>query len=64
MAPVRRYTQLVGSTFFAVAYAVIQMVIILIVMLLFFDVEFSRRQLRDRRRVPGAGIDQLRRASG
>ena len=41
MAPVRRYTQLVGSTFFAVAYAVIQMVIILAVMLLFFDVEFS-----------------------
>ena len=41
MAPVRRYTQLVGSTFFAVAYAVIQMVIILVVMLLFFDVEFT-----------------------
>jgi ABC-2 type transport system permease protein len=41
MAPVRRYTQLVGSTFFAVAYAVIQMLIILGVMLLFFDVEFS-----------------------
>jgi ABC-2 type transport system permease protein len=41
MAPVRRYTQLVGSTFFAVAYAVIQMVIILAVMLLFFDVEFT-----------------------
>ena len=41
MAPVRRYTQLVGSTFFAVAYAVVQMVIILGVMLLFFDLEFS-----------------------
>jgi ABC-2 type transport system permease protein len=41
MAPVRRYTQLVGSTFFAVAYAVIQMVIILGVMLIFFDVEFT-----------------------
>src|SRR6187431_3364375 len=41
MAPVRRYTQLVGSTFFAVAYAVIQMVIILVVMLLFFDVRFT-----------------------
>ena len=41
MAPIRRYTQLVGSTFFAVAYAVIQMVIILVVMLLFFDVEFT-----------------------
>ena len=41
MAPIRRYTQLVGSTFFAVAYAVIQMVIILAVMLLFFDVEFT-----------------------
>jgi ABC-2 type transport system permease protein len=41
MAPVRRYTQLIGSTFFAVAYAVIQMLIILGVMLLFFDFEFS-----------------------
>jgi len=41
MAPVRRYTQLIGSTFFAVAYAVIQMVIILVVMLLVFDVEFT-----------------------
>jgi ABC-2 type transport system permease protein len=41
MAPVRRYTQLVGSTFFAVAYAVIQMLVILAVMLLFFDVEFT-----------------------
>lgn len=41
MAPIRRYTQLIGSTFFAVAYAVIQMLIILVVMLLFFDVEFT-----------------------
>jgi ABC-2 type transport system permease protein len=41
MAPVRRYTQLVGSTFFAVAYAVIQMIVILAVMLLFFDLRFS-----------------------
>ena len=41
MAPVRRYTQLIGSTFFAVAYAVIQMVVILVVMLFFFDVEFT-----------------------
>jgi len=41
MAPVRRWTQLIGSTFFAVSYAVIQMVIILVVMLLFFDVRFS-----------------------
>jgi ABC-2 type transport system permease protein len=41
MAPVRRYTQLVGSTMYAVAYAVVQMVIILGVMLLFFGVEFS-----------------------
>ena len=41
MAPVRRYTQLVGSTLFAVTYALIQMVIILVVMILFFDVEFT-----------------------
>ena len=41
MAPVRRYTQLVGSTLFAVSYALIQMVIILVVMILFFDLEFT-----------------------
>ena len=41
MAPVRRYTQLVGSTLFAVTYALIQMVIILGVMVIFFDVEFT-----------------------
>lgn len=41
MAPVRRYTQLIGSTLYAVAYAVVQMVIILGVMLLFFGVEFT-----------------------
>ena len=41
MAPVRRYTQLVGSTLCAVTYALIQMVIILGVMVLFFDVEFT-----------------------
>jgi ABC-2 type transport system permease protein len=41
MAPVRRYTQLVGSTLFAVAYALIQMLIILGVMIVFFDLEFS-----------------------
>ncbi len=41
MAPVRRYTQLVGSTLFAVTYALIQMVIILVVMMLLFNVEFT-----------------------
>ena len=41
MAPVRRYTQLVGSTLFAVTYALIQMVIILVVMIVFFDLEFT-----------------------
>ena len=41
MAPVRRYTQLIGSTLFAVAYALIQMLVILVVMILFFGLEFS-----------------------
>ena len=41
MAPVRRYTQLVGSTLFAVTYALIQMLIILGVMIVFFDLEFT-----------------------
>ena len=43
MAPVRRYTQLLGSTLFAVTYALIQMVIILVVMTLFFDARLHRR---------------------
>ena len=41
MAPVRRYTQLVGSTLFAVAYALVQMLIILAVMVFLFDLEFT-----------------------
>ena len=41
MAPVRRYTQLVGSTLFAVAYGLIQMVIILGVLILFFELDLA-----------------------
>jgi ABC-2 type transport system permease protein len=41
MAPIRRYTQLVGSTLFAVAYALVQMLIILVVMVFLFDLEFT-----------------------
>ena len=41
MAPIRRYTQLIGSTLFAVAYGLIQMVIILVVLILFFELEFT-----------------------
>jgi ABC-2 type transport system permease protein len=41
MAPVRRYTQLVGSTLFAVAYALVQMLIILVVMVFLFELEFT-----------------------
>ena len=54
MAPVRRYTQLVGSTLFAVSYALIQMVIILVVMIVFFDLEFSGGQFKVRG-TPGEG---------
>ena len=61
MAPVRRYTQLIGSTFFAVAYAVIQMVIILVVMLLFFDVRFTGGNWVTAGGLPGARVGQLRR---
>lgn len=41
MAPVRRYAQLIGSTMFAVAYALIQMVIILGVLIAFFGISFE-----------------------
>ena len=41
MAPVRRYAQLIGSTLFAVAYALVQMMIILAVLVLFFGIPFD-----------------------
>ena len=41
MAPVRRYAQMLGSTVYAVAYALIQMLIILGAMIFFFDLEFT-----------------------
>jgi ABC-2 type transport system permease protein len=41
MAPVRRYAQLIGSTFFAVGYGLIQMLIILGVLTLFFGMTFE-----------------------
>ena len=42
MAPVRRYTQMVGSTLFAVAYGLIHTVVVLAVLALFFELDLSR----------------------
>ena len=42
MAPVRRYTQMVGSTLFAVAYGLVHTVVVLAVLALFFELDLSR----------------------
>ncbi|MFI5262535.1 MAG: ABC transporter permease [Candidatus Limnocylindrales bacterium] len=41
MAPVRRYTQLLGSTFYAILYGLVQMVIVLAALVLFFGLDLS-----------------------
>ncbi len=41
MAPVRRYTQLLGSTFYAIIYGLVQMVIVLGALVLFFGLDLS-----------------------
>ena len=45
MAPVRRYSQLVGSALFAVAYGLVYTAFILVVLVLFFDIDLSRADL-------------------
>ena len=42
MAPVRRYTQMVGSTVYAVAYGLVHTVVVLGVLALFFELDLSR----------------------
>ena len=42
MAPVRRYTQMVGSTVYAVAYGLIHTVVVLAVLALFFELDLSQ----------------------
>ncbi len=42
MAPVRRYSQLLGSTLYAVVYALIHTAVILVVLTLFFNLDLSR----------------------
>jgi len=41
MAPVRRYTQLVGSTIFAIVYGLIHTAVVLLVLILFFGLDLS-----------------------
>ncbi len=41
MAPVRRYTQMVGSTVYAVAYGLIHTIVVLVVLSLFFELDLS-----------------------
>jgi ABC-2 type transport system permease protein len=45
MAPVRRYTQLLGSTVYAVLYGLIHTAVILTVLALFFGLDLSRANL-------------------
>jgi ABC-2 type transport system permease protein len=42
MAPIRRYTQLLGSTLFAVVYGLVHTAVILLVLTLFFGMDLSR----------------------
>ncbi len=42
MAPVRRYTQMVGSTLYAIAYGLVHTVVVLAVLALFFELDLSR----------------------
>jgi ABC-2 type transport system permease protein len=42
MAPVRRYTQMVGSTVYAVAYGLVHTVVVLAVLALFFELDLSQ----------------------
>ena len=41
MAPVRRYTQMIGSTLYAVAYGFVHTVVVLAVLALFFELDLS-----------------------
>ena len=45
MAPVRRYTQLLGSTLYAVLYGLVHSAVILVVLWLFFGLDLSRANL-------------------
>ncbi|HEX5465756.1 MAG TPA: ABC transporter permease [Candidatus Limnocylindrales bacterium] len=45
MAPVRRYAQLLGATFFAVLYGLLQTAVILVVLVSFFGLDLSRADL-------------------
>ncbi len=42
MAPIRRYTQLLGSTLFAVAYGLVHTLVVLLVLTMFFGLDVSR----------------------
>ena len=42
MAPVRRFSQLLGSTFYAVLYGLVHTAVILVVLVLFFGLDLSR----------------------
>jgi ABC-2 type transport system permease protein len=45
MAPIRRYTQLLGSTLYAVLYGFVHTAVILVVLVLFFGLDLSRANL-------------------
>ena len=45
MAPVRRYTQLLGSTLYAIAYGLVHTTVVLIVLILFFGLDMSKADI-------------------
>ncbi len=49
MAPVRRVSQLFGATMFAIMWGLIHTTVVLVVLVLFFGIDLSQRELRDGR---------------
>ena len=41
MAPIRRYTQLIGTTFYALLYGIIQTAVVLTIVVLFFQIDLT-----------------------
>ena len=50
MAPVRRYAQLLGAAAYAVIFGLVHTAFVLVVLTLFFELDLSERELRDRGR--------------
>ena len=64
MAPVRRYTQMLGSTLYAIAYGLVHTVVVLVVLALFFELDLSHANFADRGGIHGDRLGVASSASG